>query len=542
MRVRLFSWISVLILMVGVGVLASCGDDDDDDDGAAPAETTDQDAEAGDAAAGDATDVDADAEGSAPTAAPEPTATPEPAPTAQLPADVVEATGGDGVAQPLFNAPLPEGWTETEYLFGGEAVGYSAEGELTEDGFWSATADGAAPYRTRMIVRTPPAADFSGVVLVEWLNVTAGTDSSVDWGYVSEELARSGNAYVGVSVQAVGVNGAEGGRLQEGLVDTRGLVVRDPDRYGTLEHPGDAFAFDIFTQAGAAVAASGTDGVDVLGGLAPTHVIAAGESQSAGFLTTYVNAVHPLAGLYDGFLIHSRGSGAPSPEADREATEGLAVRVRTDLAEPVFIFQAETDINVLGYARARQDDTGTVVTWEVAGTSHSDAWGLGVSGGIEPDASLGVFIGCQNPINDGPHHETLQAAVRHLAAWVADATPPPTSPRIEVDGLDGDGDLTIVRDDLGIAVGGVRTPPVDAPIRVLVGDPSGEDEGFCFLFGQTLPLEPELLVERYGDLAGYEIELRASADAAVAAGWLISEDADDIIAEELERAAELGLE
>ena len=196
----------------------------------------------------------------------------------------------------------------------------------------------------------------------------------------------------------------------------------------------------------------------------------------------------------------------------------------------------------MGYARARQDYTDTVVTWEVAGAAHSDAWALGVAGGLEPDASLGSFIGCQTPINDGPHHETLQAAVRHLAAWVVDGTAPPTSPRLEVDGLDGDGELTIVRDELGIAVGGVRTPPVDAPIRVLSGDPSGEEEGFCFLFGQTLPLEPEVLVERYGDLAGYETELRASADAAVDAGWLIREDADDMIAEELERAAELGLE
>ena len=196
----------------------------------------------------------------------------------------------------------------------------------------------------------------------------------------------------------------------------------------------------------------------------------------------------------------------------------------------------------MGYARARQDYTDTVVTWEVAGAAHSDAWALGVAGGLEPDASLGSFIGCQTPINDGPHHETLQAAVRHLAAWVVDGTAPPTSPRLEVDGLDGDGELTIVRDELGIAVGGVRTPPVDAPIRVLSGDPRGEEEGFCFLFGQTLPLEPEVLVERYGDLAGYETELRASADAAVDAGWLIREDADDMIAEELERAAELGLE
>ena len=35
-----------------------------------------------------------------------------------------------------------------------------------------------------------------------------------------------------------------------------------------------------------------------------------GESQSAYALTTYVNGVHPLTGLFDGFLIHSRGGAA----------------------------------------------------------------------------------------------------------------------------------------------------------------------------------------------------------------------------------------
>ena len=40
--------------------------------------------------------------------------------------------------------------------------------------------------------------------------------------------------------------------------------------------------------------------------------LAVGESQSAYALTTYVNGVHPLSGLFDGFLIHSRG-GATMP-------------------------------------------------------------------------------------------------------------------------------------------------------------------------------------------------------------------------------------
>ena len=64
-------------------------------------------------------------------------------------------------------------------------------------------------------------------------------------------------------------------------------------------------------------------GIDPLGGLQLERLIAAGESQSAFRLVTYVNAIHPLADVYDGFLIHSRGGGgaplsqAPQPDDRR---------------------------------------------------------------------------------------------------------------------------------------------------------------------------------------------------------------------------------
>jgi hypothetical protein len=446
--------------------------------------------------------------------------------------DVVDAgnTGG-GVIQPLATTPLPEGWTETEYLFGGDAISYKATGDLGEDGMWEVTADSSAPYRTRMIVRRPDEADFSGIVLVEWLNVTAGSDTSPDWGYLAQEIGRAGHAWVGVSVQEVGVNGSEGGMFELGPDDTRGLVAQDPERYGDLEHPGDAFAFDIFTQAGAAVAG----GIDVLGDLTPTHVIAIGESQSAIFLTTYVNAVHPLVRIYDGFLIHSRSSWPADISGEFLSGDGV-VRMRTDLDEPVFLYETETDLTVLAYVEARQQDSATVHTWEVAGTAHADAYSLAVSSGLPRDPSLGYIIGCPNPINDGPQHETLQAALHHLVAWVVDGTTPPTSPRLELEGRN-----TIARDELGIAVGGIRTPPVDVPIRVLSGAPSSNDI-VCLLFGQTLPLESGVLSTLYESKAVYLEALQASANAAVAAGWLLSEDAETIVAEETARAATLGLE
>ena len=75
----------------------------------------------------------------------------------------------------------------------------------------------------------------------------------------------------------------------------------------------------------------------VLGSLQPTRVIAIGESQSAVFLTTYVNAIDPLAKVYDGFLIHSRfGNAASLEDASMAAPSGqpAIVKFRPDLRAP----------------------------------------------------------------------------------------------------------------------------------------------------------------------------------------------------------------
>ena len=59
----------------------------------------------------------------------------------------------------------------------------------------------------------------------------------------------------------------------------------------------------------------------------PEHVVAVGESQSAFFLTTYVNAVDPLDRVYDGFLVHSR-FGPAAPLDGGSIFEAAAVRHR----------------------------------------------------------------------------------------------------------------------------------------------------------------------------------------------------------------------
>ena len=126
------------------------------------------------------------------------------------------------------------------------AAGYVEE-ELRATGSARSYADHpAAAYATRVVVRRPEGGG-SGTLVVEWLNVSSGSDAGPDWTYLAAEIVRRGHTWAGVSAQHVGVEGgpaavAAGVALQ-GLRDARPGAVRRPRRI-----PGDAYAYDIYTQ------------------------------------------------------------------------------------------------------------------------------------------------------------------------------------------------------------------------------------------------------------------------------------------------------
>ena len=130
----------------------------------------------------------------------------------------------------------PANYLQEEYFLSGTARAYKPVGTWGSDGVWSAELSGAtAAYKTRMIVRRPAdRAAFNGTVVVEWLNVSAGLDTAPDWGFAREELLRKGYAWVGVSAQI------------NGLTLLKNI---QPARYGTLDHPGDSFSYDMYSQA-----------------------------------------------------------------------------------------------------------------------------------------------------------------------------------------------------------------------------------------------------------------------------------------------------
>jgi hypothetical protein len=421
------------------------------------------------------------------------------------------------------------GYRQREYFLSGSATVFTPSGTLQPDGVWPVAPAETADYRTRVLVYRPMSdTDFSGSVYVEWLNVTSGFELPVTYGTAHTELLRRGHAIVLLSAQFVGIEGAENPLLP------LHLKAVNPARYGSLQHPGDSFSYDILTQVGAALREGGDH--DLLEGLRPTHIFAMGQSQSASRLVTYYNAIQPLYGVFDGLLLQNRGaSGAKLSEPPQvEVSPPSPAPQRQDLATQLITIQGETDVSGLGSVGARQPDSPVFRLWEVAGTAHNDEYTF-VSGrndiGTDPRFALVVeqtsilgFQECDLPMNSGYLAWTVNAAVRALDDWARSGELPPQADRLE---LIDDGSAFRL-DDLGNVLGGLRTPYVEAPAAVLSG--LGQTgNAFCFLFGTTALFDAGQMAGLYVDKAGYQRAVAAAVDDAVAQGFLLAEDGERIV-------------
>lgn len=373
------------------------------------------------------------------------------------------------------------GYVEEEFYLSGLADGFDPSGaQVASD----------EPYQTRIVVRRPAAAsDFSGVVLMEWQNVTAGYDLDALWN--PEHVFRNGYAWVGVSAQRVGVDF---------------LRTWSPTRYGDLDvtadraYLADELSYDIFAQAAHAV--RDPSGTDPMGGLAVDKVLALGASQSAGRMRIY----------YDNIL----------PQVDEPAFDGYAFIVGAAPAragdEPVFQVLSETD--VVFFAQDRRPDSEVFRRWEVAGASHSGWRGQEYRAPISdrdlPDGA--PEYDCDDPpFSRVPLHYVTTKAYDHLAAWV-DGARPPHAPYLEREGP------ALVRNELGLAQGGIQLSQVSVPTALNTGFNSGQT--FCFLFGTFQPFDDALLSELYPNAGRYVAAVARAGAANVEAGFVDAADAE----------------
>jgi hypothetical protein len=425
--------------------------------------------------------------------APAAAAVPDPVVTGPIPANV--APGNPARDYPwmaTMHNLAAVGYTEEEFFYEGTANSYDTSGALGTTG---SVVSSGHPYKTRMVVRRPLSpAQFNGTVIVEWQNVTAGYDLDANWGGSFEHFIRSGYAWVGVSAQRVGVQGAP-----------NGLKAWSPLRYGQLDVTAggtitnDALSYDIFAQAMQAI--RHPVGVNVMGGLNVQRVLAIGASQSASRLAIYINSLHPLIGdPVDAYMLYIGGG-----------------RIRGDLTVPVFKLISETDVP--GQVASRQPDSAVFRSWEVAGSSHSgrrtalNSRPLALRDGVAPAEGV-----CDFPVHPRvPSHYVANAVYDHLVHWVRDKTPPPSAAPVTTVGN------TIQRDSFGNALGGVRLAEFAVPTAENTGDNAGS--AFCRLYGRYVPFDTATLNGLYPSHASYTGPVAALTQANVQAGYILADDA-----------------
>jgi hypothetical protein len=432
-----------------------------------------------------------------------------------------------------FGSPLSDleqrGYQEAEWFIEGEAVRYRSTPveEWDVDGRWSAEIGDKERYKTRILIHHPAdPRQFNGIVLVYWNNVSLGFD--LIRGESDECL--NGFAFVGASVQRAGVHGFAD--------DPLGLLAWDPERYGSLHIVTDDISYDIFTQVASTVGPNRlTQGGpnDPLGGLDVRHVVAIGASQSAARLLTYHNAIHPLTEVFDGYILQIHlGRGHPlevggnvlNPNYRTPAEAVNAVlngchRVRDDIGVPVIVVNSE--LEAIACARVRQPDSDTFRNWEVAGTCHQSLQGAR----LDAIKALRDFRRA-GPIDEQMNRVPLQpvddAALAAMRLWLQTSDPPPSQPHVTIAefGLPGV-PAELARDNLGLAIGGIRLPQIAEPLMCHSAVPLAEGI-FPLLAGSSRPLPRSTLTDRYGDEEGYITEFVLAAERAIETGVLLRRD------------------
>ncbi|MDT7838576.1 alpha/beta hydrolase domain-containing protein [Aquabacterium sp. OR-4] len=448
-----------------------------------------------------------------------------------------------GPRSPLNSAAAliePLGYVEQEFRIEGTAARYRLADRFDSrsttpagDAQW---VDAGHAYATRLLVRRPrEATRCSGVVVVEWLNVSAGQDIDFMFAASRELLLREGHVWVGASVQRVGVERLvqwqparyAGLSVAAEVADPLDGSVLDPADAFIGAAGGDVLCWDIFSQIARLLRAPAAAAL----GLAPARtVIAAGESQSAVRLGRYHDSIQPLSGAFDGFLLYDRGPMA---------------RPRDDVAAPLIGIGTEF------YA----EYTGTVAPadgpkqrwWELAGASHVSL--AEMAGYVDPQVlrdatqcadgqplTLTAQLARSAPQRRHPlwsrvpNGDLVKAALRALLCWIHEGRAPAATPRLV---LDGQGRL--VRDADGQVAGGVRHAGYEVPCATNVG----VDEQGVRLAGYHQDFDREAMRRRYGSAAGYVARVGQAVQANLAQGTLLPEEAVRVIEDARADAARL---
>jgi hypothetical protein len=422
------------------------------------------------------------------------------------------------------------GYVEEEYLVPGAANVYEYG-----DGWELKVRNADVSFVTRLLVRRPvDAAAFSGVVLVEPLHPLQ--ENALGWINTHSYLLRSGHAWAGLSCQPSNIE-----------------VMKqwDPRRYETLSFVDHGLGWDVMARV-AQCLKEGAPG-SPLSGFDVRHIYMSGGSYTGSWQRNFLaDGFHDRARMadgthvIDGFLIMissgifartgflpPNGQSGNLPVSDpRRIMQPHGVPVIEMLSE----FEAETNLHGRRPDSDAPEDRFRLV--EIAGASHSSG----------PPSTLRQIVPAQlakrgmpvpftpppgsiDPANEFPYGYFATAALDNIHRWVTEGTPPPRAERLQVNADRNEGPhgispeaLPIDRDDLGNAIGGLRSPYVDYPFACYYPHTTKNEhqvEQASDLRGSQHLFDADTLRRLHGTPEAYAAKVAAQVDALVRERWLL---------------------
>jgi len=459
---------------------------------------------------------------------------------------------------------LPEnGYEEREFLIYGTANVYkTVKGNDVDIRYPN------APYVNRLVVRAPKdRSRCSGRVIVEIINPTSGMEIERMWIIPYYHFMRRGDIYIGIT-------------SKPNTIEV--LKQFDPERYReldwsnpTLDDPlppeGEYIGLTDYRQ----YYETGlfwdmlTDLAHTLRDRTPVNplndynyrtIILTAWSQSASYITRYINSfayrpeVKRDGCVFDGYLSCGAPREYPVPvnqyeNYDVKDSQGNRV---SHCEQPYLVVQTESENSEFKAYKTSKFDSDSpnflYRVYEITGASHESVQSFLEYYDNDPDLvklnRLPAYNGKNSQPNRYPYRFPIAAAFEHLFHWIETGIAPAIVQRIKTDG-DGHN----VRDALGNSIGGVRTCLVDYPTCSYYYYSDVEKGKFFvdlnserdILFGHEESFPKQMLEFMYGSLENYKKLVTGATKEHITKGYILKEDAEELISLAVQYAKERGL-
>ncbi|GAE93121.1 hypothetical protein JCM21714_2160 [Gracilibacillus boraciitolerans JCM 21714] len=359
------------------------------------------------------------------------------------------------------------GYREDEYFISGTANVYSMQNKKKKEVFTD------APYVNRIIIRRPTnIKSFSGNVVVEILNSTAGFDIDRNWVLTKDFMMRNGDIYVGITSKPNVL---------------KALLRFDQERYSPLswKNPNqtppnrkipdeklgniaghssyeteDGLFWDMLVDLAKLLkSASDANPIKAYG---DHYQFLSGWSQSGGYLIRFIKDFaydSEDQDLFNGYLSYGTVSLCTPNLNQEDLTDPTTLDLTLPkLKSPMIEMHTESENVSLNNHNSRMEDSEYYRVYDITGPSHntqntSDEY-------YKDDLDLkkagfsSLYHGKELYPNNFPHEFAFQAAQHSMYMWVRDGKHP-----ISVEEIKVDDELNNVKDENGNSIGGWRLPP-----------------------------------------------------------------------------------